>query len=123
MNPTDPRDASAGDGSTAAPCDASGYPTLGDYSDVREGAAFSLVVRREPSGAWLPAEPLPMPMHHASMLWFEPHLDTLVTEADRARPVLVLAMGLGRRSLEHDARRHTWFATYAARVERVCPDR
>lgn len=110
------QDARVNDDATSPACDASAYPALLDYSDVREGAPFSLLVRREPSGAWVPAEPLRMPMHHASSLVFEPALDTLVSEAERDRPVLVLAVGLGRRSIEHDARRHAWFATYGARV-------
>jgi hypothetical protein len=33
---------------------------------------------------------------------------------------LVVATGLGRVSMEHDEQRNTWFATYGARVERVC---
>lgn len=110
------QDARMNDDATSPACDASAFPTLLDYSDVREGAPFSLLVRREPSGAWVPAEPLRMPMHHASSLVFEPALDALVHEAERDRPVLVLAVGLGRRSIEHDARRHAWFATYGARV-------
>jgi hypothetical protein len=106
---------------TSAPaCDTSAHPTLEDYSEVREGSAFSLLVRREPSGAWAPVHPLRMPLHHASTLVFEPPLDSLVSDAARAGPVLVLAVGLGRRSIVNDPRRHHWFATYAARVARAC---
>jgi hypothetical protein len=114
-------DADASAETSATACDTSAHPTLEDYSEVREGAAFSLLVRRETSGAWVPVQPLRMPMHHASALVFEPPLDSLVPEPRRAQPVLVIATGLGRRSLEHDPRRRAWFATYAARVERACP--
>lgn len=116
-------DAPASDASVSEACDATAHPPLADYSEIREGAPFSLRVRRDPSGAWVPAEPLRMPMHHASTIVFVPALDTLVAEADRAAVILVLAVGLGRRSIEHDPRRNTWFATYAARVDRACPAR
>lgn len=107
----------------APPCDSTAHPTLTDYTDVREGAPLSLLVRREPSGAWVPVNALRMPLHHASSLVFEPPLDSLVRDDDRGGPVLVLAVGLGRRAINFDERRHVWFATYAARVSRVCPSR
>jgi hypothetical protein len=106
-----------------SPCDASTYPALRDYSDIAAGARFSLVVRRAPSGAWGPAAPLRMPLHHASTIVFEPALDTMIEERERGGLVLVLAVGLGRRSIEHDPRRGAFFATYAARPERTCPAR
>lgn len=115
------RDAADAPATPASGCDTSAHPAITDYTEIVAGRAFSLVVRREASGAWVPARPLRMPMHHASTLVFEPSLDTLVPDAGSATTWLVLATGLGRRSLDHDPRRHTWFATYAARPERVCP--
>lgn len=111
----------AADAIDAAPrCAPADAPALTRYDDVREGARFSLRVRREPSGAWAAVEPLAMPMHHASSLQFEPPIDALVAEPDRGRIITVIAVGAGRRRLEFDARRRTWFATYVARVERAC---
>jgi hypothetical protein len=109
--------------SASASCDDAGYPPLEDYSAITAGARFSLVVRREPSGAWVPITPLRMPLHHASTIVFDPSLDAMIEERERGIPVKVLAVGLGRRSIEHDPRRHAWFATYAARPERACPVR
>ncbi|MBL8680326.1 MAG: hypothetical protein JNK05_14210 [Myxococcales bacterium] len=115
------QDAADAPATPAGGCDTSAHPAITDYTDIVAGRAFSLLVRREASGAWVPAQPLRMPMHHASTIVFEPSLDTLVSDAGAATTWLVLATGLGRRSLDHDPRRHTWFATYAARPERVCP--
>lgn len=121
MRTRDASDAVVSDATASTDCDASGYPTLTDYSEITDGRRFSLEMRREPGGAWVPIAQLRMPMHHASTIVFEPSLDTLVADAGAAQTWLVLATGLGRRSLEHDPRRHAWFATYAARPERVCP--
>jgi hypothetical protein len=76
------------------------------------------VVARSVSGSWMLADTLDMPMHHASMIAWTDDAQLLASaQVDR---VLVVATGLGRVSLEHDQRRTMWFATYAARVERVC---
>ena len=90
---------------------------------MREGARFSLLLERDAGGVWRPAVRLQMPHHHASALVFEPPVDAVMGDALRASApsrVVVLATGLGRRSIEHVPPRRAWFATYAARPDRVC---
>jgi len=92
---------------------------LSSYDAITEGTPFSLTLLRDEHGAWLPAAPLAMPLHHASTIaWTdEAHL----LDAQRDPQVVVVATGLGRTSIEHDEARGVWFATYAARVDRLCP--
>jgi hypothetical protein len=93
-------------------------PALTRYDAIVDGAVFSLAVVQDAHGGWGPAVPLDMPRHHASTIAWEglPLLDLYA-----GRTVIVHATGRGRSSLVHDPDRHTWFATYAARIDRVCP--
>lgn len=93
---------------------------LSSYDAITDGVPFSLEIRRDDHGAWLPTSPLRMPMHHASMIsWTD---DTHLLDAHPSRePIVVIATGLGRVSIEHDETHNVFFATYGARVERVCP--
>jgi hypothetical protein len=91
---------------------------LASYDAITDGAAFTLALVRDDRGVWVPAERLPMPLHHASAIEWQ-GADLL--DAHAGARVTVIATGLGRTSIDHDADRNTWFATYAARIERVCP--
>lgn len=93
---------------------------LASYDAIADGVAFSLEIRRDERGAWLPRAPLAMPMHHASMISWTDEQHLLDAHTSR-EPVLVFATGLGRLSMEHDEERNVFFATYGARVDRVCP--
>jgi len=121
-----PRASPASSVPTAAPhadertatCASSAVPlALTAYDDIVDGRAFSLELERSLSGAWAPVPPLRMPLHHASTIaWIgQQQLDAQATSR-----VLVVATGIGTPQIEHDAARHTWFATYSARVDRVC---
>ncbi len=121
-----PRASPASNAPTAAPhadertatCASSALPlALTAYDEIVDGRAFSLELERAPSGAWAPVPQLRMPLHHAStIVWIgQQQLD-----AQAAPRVLVVATGIGTPQIEHDAARHTWFATYSARVVRVC---
>jgi hypothetical protein len=94
-------------------------PVLESYDAIEQGRTFSLVIAQDERGVWHPARSLGMPHHHASSIeWRE----SALLDAHRGARVVVAATGLGRTSLEHDPGRHVWFATYAARIDRVCPE-
>jgi hypothetical protein len=93
-------------------------PALASYDAITAGQPFSLQLERGTDTTWQPREQLKMPLHHASQLAW---VDTTALDAQRDDVVTVVAMGLGRTSLEHDPDRNTWFASYAARIEHVCP--
>jgi hypothetical protein len=102
----------------ASECDGDRPPALHSYDAIMHDVRFSLVLTRDARGVWTPADRLDMPLHHASMIAWTDDAQLLASaQVDR---VLVVATGLGRVSLEHDEGRNTWFATYGARVERVC---
>ena len=93
-------------------------PRLKSYDAIVPGSSFSLPVVQDGSGAWVPAERLSMPQHHSStIVWRDRdhQLDSL-----RDERVLVIALGLGRTSIDHDPNRGYWFATYGAEVMNVC---
>lgn len=95
-------------------------PALTAYDAIADGVPFSLEIRRDERGAWLPRAPLRMPMHHASMIaWTDS--EHLLDPHTSPEPLLVFATGLGRTSMEHDEEHDVFFATYGARVDRVCP--
>lgn len=99
-------------------CNGDRPPILTAYDAITPDVRFSLVLARDERGGWGPAERLSMPLHHASTITWTGVTHQLASAGvDR---VLVVATGLGRLSLEHDQARNTWFATYGARVERVC---
>jgi hypothetical protein len=92
-------------------------PALTDYDEIAPGRAFSLEVMQDATGIWGPAQPLEMPMHYAARIeWAQ----AARLDAYRGQRVVVVATGLGRSALDADPRRGVWFATYGARVERVC---
>jgi hypothetical protein len=95
-------------------------PPLARYDAITDGVAFSLALAEDARGVWGPVTPLGMPLHHASTIEWEGHE---LLDAHRGTRVVVLATGRGRTALVHDPGRHTWFATYAARIDRVCSDR
>jgi hypothetical protein len=100
-------------------CDGDQPPALTAYDAITPDVRFSLVLTRDARGVWTPADQLDMPMHHASAIDWTDEAQLLASaNVDR---VLVVATGLGRVSITHDQRRNMWFATYGARVERVCP--
>ena len=105
----------------SVPTECASVPTpLTAFDDIADGVPFSLEVRRDEHGAWLPIHPLHMPMHHASMInWADDaHVLEHVTTRD---PVVFFATGRGAPNIDHDETRGVYFATYTARVDRVCP--
>ena len=94
-------------------------PTLTSYDAIASDVVFSLEVAVDERGAWAPARPLDMPLHHASMIvWTDEEHRLDPRGGVRQR---VIATGIGRLSIEQDEARHTWFATYGARVDHACP--
>jgi hypothetical protein len=107
-------------GSSVPPgCEAAVLPDpLDRYDAITAGAMFSLELVHDARGAWVPGVQLEMPLHHASTIeWRAREL----LEPHAGGRVVVVATGEGRTSIVHDPQRNTWFATYAARIERVCP--
>ena len=105
----------------SVPAECASVPTpLTAFDDIADGVPFSLEVRRDEHGAWLPLHPLHMPMHHASMItWAD---DSHLLEGNTTHdPVVFFATGRGAPNIEHDETRDVFFATYTARVDRVCP--
>jgi hypothetical protein len=94
-------------------------PALASYDAITDGVAFSLTLARDARGAWAPAAHLAMPLHHASTIEWERRE---LLDAHSGVRATVIATGLGRSSIEHEVGRNTWFATYRARIERVCPE-
>lgn len=109
-----PPDASAACATEALP------PVLDRYDAIQDGTRFRLELTQDARGAWIPVRAPTMPLHHASTIAWT-NAEQLAPHAGHA--ITVVATGAGRRSLEHDARRATWFATYAARIDLVCPVR
>jgi hypothetical protein len=111
-------ESAAAEAADSSECDGDRPPALRAYDAIAPDLRFSLVLTRDARGVWTPADRLDMPLHHASTIaWTD---DAQLLASARVDRVLVVATGLGRVSLEHDERRNTWFATYGARVERVC---
>lgn len=102
-------------------CDPANQPArLTAYDAIRPGLRFTLDLVEDARSVWVPAERLTMPMHHASEIVWE-HNEPLASH--HGGRVRIVAVGIGRRRLDHDPRRNTWFASYAATIETVCPAR
>lgn len=91
-------------------------PALTRYNDIEQGRPFTLTLRKDEGGEWMPTPALSMPHHHASRIDWQS--DSPLAPL-RSQEVTVIATGGGRTSLVPRGGR--WFASYAARIEQVCP--
>ncbi len=76
-----------------------------------------VVVHRD--GAWLPAEHIDMPMHHATAIQWD-NLDAFRELGPASDEQLRFTFTVLSKSREHRAEQNTVFTTFVARVEMIC---
>ncbi|MEZ4449523.1 MAG: hypothetical protein R3B09_08585 [Nannocystaceae bacterium] len=110
-------DAAAQDGPEIAVCvEPPEAPAL-DYNLAAKGARFHVDVAHA-RGIWAPAGPVKMPFHHASaIVWTNADAHPELAAIDRRLRFTIEIVDV---HIEHDPARSTWFATYTARIDRVC---
>lgn len=99
------------------PCGPTAAPAL-DYRHLEIGAAYHVVVVQS-GDEWLPADSVPMPMHHATRIeWQNPGVITALGPAASGR--LRFTFTVDARDIRQVPDRRAWRVTVRATITDIC---